>query len=347
MMLASQQDLDRAIQAELGKLGFHTRAASEDGRVREVLAWREEPSLRLRVVIENEARRPLPPLRIEQLLADRREPDETVILGVPAITRSRAGRLRDAGIGYIDAAGNASIDGPGVHILVDGRKHLHAHRPSPERTSGVSTRPTGLRVVFALLTIPEFLSARLADIAEAADVSVATTQQALTDLARRGLISSPRPPRVWLDERGAAELWLDSYLTRLVPRAEPKLFSAPAMSGNDWLEHICADDHTLAWLSGGMAIEARGGDIRAIDADVYIVPPLRRPPGNVRLGSPRPGEPTVRIRKAWWQPGTYPAGIAPSLLVYADALASGDPRIRTVATEFARGDDDLRRLIFA
>ncbi|MBK6872665.1 MAG: hypothetical protein IPG94_15235 [Kineosporiaceae bacterium] len=63
----------------------------------------------------------------------------------------------------------------------------------------------------------------------------------------------------------------------------------------------------------------------------------------------RPDEANVVVRRRFWtvpqeSDRTEPQGLAPSVLVYADLLVSGDPRQREHALRVRSGDARLRRL---
>lgn len=268
-----------------------------------------------------------------------------VIVAVPSATPAVSARLTSAGLGVIDAAGNADFGGPGVRILVTGAgadADIMDAR-SRERASGWATRPTGLRVLFALLTCPSLVEGRQSDIAEAAGVSIATVHHALRDLDERGILDASSRARVWLDEEAARSLWLDTYTAIVAPTMPGRQLGyvdTCNLPPREWADLLRETD-VPGWVSGVAALDTLGLDLVADSTTVYVPDPRAFPrlhratlEDRVRLTLPPPtGEPTVLLREAWWHPSVYPIGLAPNLLLAADALTSGDPRVARLAKE--------------
>lgn len=267
---------------------------------------------------------------------------DALVLGFRRVTPAHGRRLREAGQGYIDTSGNAWIEAPGVHVHIEGR------RPDPRvratAPTGWAVRPTGLQVIFALLTLPALMSARLADIAAAAGVSTTTAHHVMRDLTARAWIGGDGAHRIWLDRDAAGRAWLNAHIAR--PPAPAGQYVVEDVEPARWAA-LLAGPTTPGWLSGGAALEAQGRGLQAGVATVYTPIPFTLPRG-VRLARPRLGEhPNLVVRQPWWAPDAYAPGLAPRLLVYADALGSGDPPVAATAREVMADDPDLRRLLTA
>lgn len=269
-----------------------------------------------------------------------------VIVGAPSITPAQRHRITALGFGWIDAAGNADMKAPGLRVHVEGRpEHPLARDLRVQRSIGWATRPTGLRVNFALLTRPELLTATLGEIADAAGVSSATVHHVLRDLRERGLLDTASKRRIWLDRRAVVELWVGEYTRRIAPAVNEWAYVTPGVAAGEWADIIRASG-AIAWVSGGAALDALGAGLHATRATVYHRRPLPRGLAGSRLARPRRDEePSLLVREPWWSEDSYPPGIAPMLLVYADALSSRDPRTVAIAEELTRRDPDLRDLL--
>lgn len=272
---------------------------------------------------------------------------EQVIIGLPAITPALSTPLSNVGLGYVDAAGNADFAAPGIRVLVAGQEldpQLRDVR-TRERAAGWATRPTGLRVVFALLTRTGLLGARQADIAETAGVSISTVHHVLHDLDERGLLDATRRDRVWLDEAGARRLWIDTYTAVIAPTvAQVGLVDTEHLPPSQWAD-LLSSTNTPGWVTGAAALDRLGDDLVADTATLYV-PDTRlfarhyQDQWNRRarlMPAARGEEPNVFLRQAWWPAWTYPYGLAPALLFIADGLTSGDSRVAGIARQMGLG----------
>lgn len=130
------------------------------------------------------------------------------------ISQRSADALRDAGIQFLDALGNASITFGSVFVEVQGRAGSVTQRSDIPPDAG-SRQPANIfssrraQVILALLTWPELSTAKIRDIAEAAGVSVGQAHETVGQLQQIGFIVpvSRRPDRV--DE--LLDLWTAAY----------------------------------------------------------------------------------------------------------------------------------------
>ena len=133
--------------------------------------------------------------------------------------------LRTEGVGYLDAAGNASLTAPPLFVLIRGMKPRPAKASAPSRGGGRAFRPAGLRVIARLLADPEAVRLPYRDLAEAAGVSVGAAAAALKGLQRHGLARRPggRGKKKALGGRlndpvALHRRWLDGYGELLRPK---------------------------------------------------------------------------------------------------------------------------------
>ncbi len=239
-----------------------------------------------------------------------------VIYVTDQISERTAEALRRLNIHFADAAGNAYLASGDWYVDVRGRR-----RSLPSEASYVThTAPTNLysskraRVVFALLTWPELLNASVRTVAESAGVSVGIAQSTTAELRRRELWPDHEPARSTLIDGWAAAFpeTLGRLLTIRSVRAEQfeRFFGPVLVSGE-------------AAPSAQLRATAAVVYVDELTTDLLMMNRWRTdPPAN------------VVVRRRFW---THPApteGEAPPLLVYADLLASDDPRVRSVANEY-------------
>lgn len=263
------------------------------------------------------------------------------VLAQRHIPRGMGERYRALGWDYVDSGGNASLQFPGFSVLIEGRKPSVTRAAGSDRPSR-AFRPAGLRVVFALLVSPDLVEATVRQLAAASTVSVGAAQATLADLRAEGFLGETGGRRLLIDVDRLADLWISRYVTDLLPRLHEERFEGPAP---DWW--LAQDEATWAgWdaaLSGESAMRKLGYPLRPETALVYAPPPWHGVIRGARLR--RWADPTVTVRERFWSPTELGSGtLAPSLLVYADALASGDPREIETAEEMRSTDEGLRRL---
>lgn len=266
-------------------------------------------------------------------------PPET-ILAVPFMTPAAMRYIELAGgAGFIDSSGNAHIEAPGIFVDVRGRAQSPLARQARRHlSSGWNSRPGGLKIVFTLLTRPGALTLTLTDLAHASGSSVATAHRTVNDLADQGLIDGSGKTRAWVDPRSALTAWLEGYRHRLGPRV-PETRLVLDYGPDDWA--AATDEGSVAsLLTSDAALMKLGAPLRAVSTTLYsaTIPRIR----DARLRRPRVGETAnLVIRTPWWPPENQAETVVPPILVHADALLSGDPRIIAVAEQFFGGVDGL------
>lgn len=264
--------------------------------------------------------------------AKARHPGRRLLLLAPWIRENGAQRLREAGLCYIDAAGNAHLELDAPRILVD----VRGRRPDrvPKAEPGRLIEPTGLKVIHLLLTRKDAIRQTYRKIAAAAGVALGTVGVVLRELRTAGFVAAEGPDRWRLDRTAdLVEHFVRGYALKLRPaclvgryrHAEPDPMKRcetltralearripHALTGvraaYEWNAHL--RDETVALFAGDGAAEAWA-------AEPMLPDPER---GNVvvlRHFGPAVDDPDG---------GSGPR-LATKLLVYAELLHDGRPR---------------------
>ena len=104
-------------------------------------------------------------------LANMNQPEKTLIITEYA-TPHTADMLKKANMPFLDAAGNAYFNEPPVYVFIKGNKPQRKLKTEqPKRLF----KPSGLRVIFALLNDPKMLNRPYRDIAKEAGVALGTS----------------------------------------------------------------------------------------------------------------------------------------------------------------------------
>jgi hypothetical protein len=257
----------------------------------------------------------------EQLRRLERKAKKPGLLIAEYVTAETAETIRTLGHQFIDAAGNAYLEGHGLYILVVGRR---PGQQLPKRTEGRAFTPTGVKAVFAFLCDPELVKAPLRTIAETADVALGALPGIFADLERRGHLAVAGRNRRLVATKRLLDEWAMAYAAKTRPAT---LLVATEIEGfRDWNLHT----DRARW--GGEAAAAlltdhlRPGKLLIYAAERPVKLIVER-----RLRAPAvPGNGNVELRVPIWPqvlaaPGPR-ADVTPVPLVYADLLAVRDAR---------------------
>jgi len=187
--------------------------------------------------------------------------------------------------------------------------------------------------VFALLCKPELVNAPYRDIVAAADVALGTVGWVFFDLQQRGYIAGGlrKRNRRLLEPTRLLDEWVTNFPIKLRPKLNPRRFHVPDPG---W------------WQEARLEAGARwGGEVAAAKLTNYLKPAAY----TVYLDPQNGGEAlatlvkrhrlrtdphgNVEVLDAFWklQPQGTPPDLVPPLLVYADLMATLDPRNLEVA----------------
>jgi hypothetical protein len=254
------------------------------------------------------------------------------VLVAPYLTAELANCCRTKlDLQFIDTAGNAYLRAPGLYV------HIRGERPQGPAGTVKGTRgggtATALRVVFALLCKPELLNARYREIVAAAGVALGAVGWVFFDLQGRGYVLGGRRARSrrLLEPGRLLEEWVTNYPIKLRPKLNRHRFRA--LDPNWWQKARLTDG---ALWGGEVAANRLTGDLKPATCAIYIHPAARRAGvaelvREHRLRADPEGE--VEILDTFWNLAADPTKpqLVPPLLVYADLVATLDPRNLEIA----------------
>lgn len=269
-----------------------------------------------------EVKRTLTPANLGQALGQLKRFERPGLLITGYITPPMAERLKALDVPFLDTVGNAYLRQPGTFIYVTGRKPV---TPLPAERPIRAFRATGLKIIFALLCLPELAAAPYREIAHKAGVALGTVGWVIKDLERLGYLRHTKSKARRVEDRlGLVEAWVAAYAHELRPRLKPRRFK---VTNAEWwkTEDLTAFD---VWL-GGEPAAARltkylRPEIITIYGDAHFpalarkIHPVKDAQGNLEL-----------LQKFWHfevsrYDKRYP--LVPPLLVYADLVATADAR---------------------
>ena len=251
------------------------------------------------------------------------------LLIAPKLTDAAADKCKELDLNFIDLAGNAYVNAPGLFIFIKGQKQdLYQNNPMNHFKGGKALTPTNLRMVFALLCNPELLNATYREIAKVAGIALGAVGWGFTDFAHRGftLGGTPKDNRVLVQPEKLTQEWVTNYPIKLRPKLNPQRFRA---NNTDWWKNLDVRYYNAQW----------GGEVAADKLTNYLKPNFftlylhgkdmktnmtKLIVDNRLIPDPK-GD--IEILEAFWDfDDDFLPEIVPTLLVYADLVASNDPR---------------------
>lgn len=234
-----------------------------------------------------------------------------------------AERLKQLDVPFLDTVGNAYLRTPKMLIYVTGRK---PKQPAPTEHTVRAFRPTGLKVIFAILCVPELTQAPYRKVAAEAGVALGTVGWTFYDLRQLGYFRPTRRRGGIIEKRDQLiDAWVEAYPQQLRPRLRPRRFRVKEI---DWwktedltkLDMWLGQEPAAALLTRHLRPELITvyGD-KHFDALARKIQPVKDDHGNLEV-----------LQKFWnFKPATawtkdYP--VIPPLLIYADLVATGDAR---------------------
>ena len=189
------------------------------------------------------------------------------VLLAPYIRRQQADVLEQAGIGYLDLAGNVHLDLPGLHVHVEGK------RPPRTTETAVALTPGWVRFVLALLVRPDLAEAPYRTVAEQAGIALGAVPRYRHDLERRGFLQG-KAGRAHLAQREELiAAWVHGYATTLRPRLKEQRFRVPPAARHGLREELreAFAERAIRWTLTGAA-GAVGVDhyLETLDTRIYV-----------------------------------------------------------------------------
>lgn len=241
------------------------------------------------------------------------------LLVAPYITREIAERCRRLRLPFIDTAGNAYFEAPGLLVYVVGQ-------PRPvelRRNNFPALNPAGLKLTFALLCRPELLDRNYRKIAMESGVALGTVSADMKDLEARGFFKLETHPhfRKLVDPERMLEQWVTHYPVTLRPKLSLGRFQAEP----ERLRQADLMRQNALW-GGEPAAEKLTRYLKPAQFTIYAREPIAKLVAAGRMRAQEDGN--VEILERFWdfdRDKDFP-DVVPPILAYADLLATHDGR---------------------
>lgn len=308
------------------------------------LVQRRRPELDAQLVLHTETgqlsyfcqiKRALSPPRIEHLLLqlqqDSRETDARPLLLTDYLPPSLAERLVEAGVNFVDEAGNVYLHWPGkLYIRVQGARPKHLR----EATSGRLLQSSGLQMIFVLLVEPRAVAMSYRNLAKASGVALGSVARIVPELKEKGYLEQKsRDEWRLIQKRKLLDLWMGGYGELLRPKLLVERFQPSERDLSQTLAGFqkVVEAKRITWaLTGGFAADLLTRHFRGDQLGLFVAEwPLELTRRLKWLPSPQ--GPVTALRQfsplvifTPKQPVEVP--VAHPLLVYAELVFQGRER---------------------
>jgi hypothetical protein len=200
----------------------------------------------------------------------KRHPHRILILTdyiLPSLTK----RLIDADINFVDTAGNAYLFWPHkLHIQILGQR-----RPRiPEKAAVRLTEPSGLQILYALLTRPSLASMQYRALVQRSGVALGSVARVMSELKEKGYLQKRRANE-WhlLQKKELLDIWVGGYANRLRPKLLLGQYQPPERDLSQTLSNLETElrKQSIDWcLTGGFAADRLTQHFRGNQLAVFI-----------------------------------------------------------------------------
>ncbi len=193
--------------------------------------------------------------------------EDRILLLAPHVRRQQAAVLERAGIDYLDLAGNAHLQAPGLFVHVEGRQPQKDLPTAPGRP-----QRGWIKTVMAVLIRPGLANAPYRTLADQADVALGTVAGCMNDLVARGLLLRRKDGRRVEDRQTLVALWVQAYIEGMRPKLQERRFQVRATEKQDlWLrlQRVLAASAQPWALTGADAAGRRTAFFRVDETEIY------------------------------------------------------------------------------
>ena len=251
---------------------------------------------------------------------------KTPLLVTTHITPPIADRLVEMDQQFVDAAGNAYLNAPGMFVLITGRKPEKGVDATAEK-QGRAFTTAGLKTLFALICNPDLATATYREIAAAAGVALGALPPMMTALQTVGYLNVMGNKRKLITTRRLLDEWALAYARTLRPKQLLRTLVAPKFeTWRTWDLH----NENARWggePAGALLTQYLTPGVLTVYADTL---PARLMVQH-RMTTARPNDEhnLVEVRRPFWGEAVRNEArpdLVPPALIYADLLATGDAR---------------------
>lgn len=236
------------------------------------------------------------------------------------LTKNTADELKNNGINYLDASGNAFIKTKNLFIYVEGRKAKINKKTNQTR----AFQEAGLKLLLLLISNPETLQFSYRELAEKTGIALGSVSNIFSELEESHYLLKTRNKRVLKNQGEIIERWVIAYNELLKPRSFRKKMRA---IGNELSPNNIINNSSIKLYFGGEP----GGELltrylKSKDYVIYTDEEISKIAKELKLVPDETGN--IELYSKFWTDNLHlkNENTAPPLVVYADLLGTGNNR---------------------
>lgn len=231
--------------------------------------------------------------------------------------------LRKEKIAYLDVAGNFYFHNESHYIFIEGNKTTALEKEKPNR----AFTPTGLKIIFLLLTEKDAINMSYREIAHRTNVALGNIPLVINGLQEAGyLISKNRRKHILTRKRQLLNRWITGYGETLRPKLELGKYRF-LEKNKSWEEYQLTPGDVWGGETGANLITNYiEPEIKTLYTKLSKIELIKK----MKLVPESNGD--IEILQHFWQDADdLDLNLAPPVLIYADLILSQDPRNAEVA----------------
>lgn len=241
-----------------------------------------------------------------------------------------ADKLVELGIGFIDTAGNAFINRPPLYVFIRGHKAAEVGQQKQMPPAIRTFKPTGLKIIYALLCHPGLEKKTYREIAAVSGVALGTVNWIMRELKELGYLlnNSPKGQRL-IQKAVLLQRWTTIYPDQL----RPKYVMGRYHAEQGWSRKTKLNPAEAQW-GGEVAAAKLMHDAAPQQITIYATPQgISNLLSENGLHEDEGGNVEI-LRRFWGSGPIWPdEHIVPPILIYSDLLATGNREAMELAKE--------------
>ena len=235
------------------------------------------------------------------------------------LTKNTAEELKQNGINYLDASGNAFIKTNAFFVYVEGRKAKINKKTNQTR----AFQEAGLKLLLLLVSNPETLQFSYRELAEKTGIALGSVSNIFKELEESHYLLKTRNKRVLKNQDEIIERWVIAYNELLKPRSFRKKMRT---IGNEFNTNYIINNNLKLYLGGEPGGELLTSHLKPKDYIIYTDEEISKVAKELKLVPDDSGN--IELYSKFWTDSLYlkNESAAPPLVVYADLLGTGNNR---------------------
>ncbi len=241
-----------------------------------------------------------------------------VLLITEYIPPQIAEQLKELNIAFMDSVGNAYFNEPELLIYINTKARGRENETSKP---SLLFQPSGLKLIFALLSKPGSENRPYRELTELSNLSLGSTSEIMSNLTRDNYLIDRKEGRLLLRKDKLVERWTQGYQERLRPKLRKITFQS---NNDDWWRTFVPNQAAFQW-GGEVAADRMTGYLMPHRFIAYTGQLHQTMRYFVENGFRREPNGDIEVVEKFWNFDDEEE-LVPPLLVYADLISNLDER---------------------